>query len=353
VQAVEAKRDNYDMVDDAADLALWPQLRGLLTVMREVLLPVYLEADKAALLQQAQHAKLVRWAAIFGTIAVLCAISELAVDAPLTRHWISGIELLTALAAIVLVVMGIRSALQPGWLLKRFIAEQCRFIKFHLLLNPAIWLGKTDAEIKSGIAGIMTQLHEADQNSADQGKHTIEEWVKWKHPIVGRYQAIPPSLPDDLAKELTTYCEDKRLDVQRRYFDLEAKKRRVFEERTRLIPPFCFFLSILAAFMHFALDWLAGENDHGWLHKCAELCIVAAAVLPVIAAGVRTFRSAHEFGRNQIRFTAMSYFLNTIEGEADGQPPTVAFPLLREAENALEAEHRAWLRLMIEAEWFG
>ena len=82
------------------------------------------------------------------------------------------------------------------------------------------------------------------------------------------------------------------------------------------------------------------------------MCIVAAAVLPAIAAGVRTYRSAHEFGRNQLRFTAMSHYLQLIAHDI-GTRSDEAFPLLREAEMALDAEHRAWLRLMLEAEWFG
>lgn len=354
------QRDDYDMDDDAADLARWPQLLGLLTVMRDTVWPVYRDANNAAMSQQKQHAKLVRWAAMFGTAAVLCAISELATDAPGVRHWFGIIELLTAAAALVLVGMGLWSALHPDWLLKRFIAEQCRFVKFHLLLNPALWQGKTDAEIKTAIEHTLLPLRKAGEDSSKGGSHGkefIEEWVKWEQDkqIVGRYQPIPGSLPADLARELTDYYHDKRLSVQGAYFDGQAKKRRVLEMRTRYIPPLCFFLSILVAFLHFALELLAGKpvpGEHSSLHTIAEMCIVAAAVLPVFAAGIRTYRSAHEFGRNQLRFTAMSHYLQVITTDIRTRPED-AFPLLREAEMALDAEHRAWLRLMLEAEWFG
>jgi hypothetical protein len=82
--------------------------------------------------------------------------------------------------------------------------------------------------------------------------------------------------------------------------------------------------------------------------------MLLAAALPAFAAGVRTFRSAHEFGRNQLRFDAMSEYLATARVNVGKQTsPQSKLHLLREAEAALDAEHRAWLFLTFEAEWFG
>ena len=112
---------------------------------------------------------------------------------------------------------------------------------------------------------------------------------------------------------------------------------------TRNVSPWCFFLSIIAAFERF------GEGDHNaGIHSLAHGSMLVAAVLPVIAAGVRTVRAAHEFGRNQLRFEAMSHYLSILITDVS-QPmsPSAAIPILR------EAEHRAWLHLMLDAEWFG
>jgi biopolymer transport protein ExbB/TolQ len=84
------------------------------------------------------------------------------------------------------------------------------------------------------------------------------------------------------------------------------------------------------------------------------LMLMLAACLPVIAAAIRLLRTAHEFGRNTLRFRATSDELNQLldrlEKVAD---PEAKLEILHKTERALQAERREWLRLMIEAEWFG
>lgn len=341
-----SNRQDYDL-DDDLDVLRWPQLRGLLLVFRETLLPVYLAADQAAMRQQRRHSWLVGWAAAFGTVAVLCAIVELSDNLPLNRQWIGTVELVAAAAAIIAVGLGIWSALQPDWLLKRFIAEQCRFVKFHLLLDPKAWHGRADAEVKLAVENLLQPLRAPE-------RHFVHEWVSWKRKLVGRFDAVPIDLPDDIATELIAYYEIKRLRYQQGYFAGQAKKRHRWEMLTRNVSPCCFFLSIVAAFSHFVFEWFAGEDHHGRMHFLAGICVLLAAALPVVAAGVRTVRAAHEFGRNQLRFAATSNHLNIILGDIAKQPSSTAkIQLFREAESTLDHEHRAWLRLMIEAEWFG
>ena len=124
----------------------------------------------------------------------------------------------------------------------------------------------------------------------------------------------------------------------------------------------------------------------------------AAILLPVLAAGIRTYLAAFEFSRNKSRFyaahkalsdTEKSLVQNTfaaVTAEPYGQrrPESVligpnfgqvivvadndavdansakadanAYPVLRDlawCEHLLNAEHREWLRLMYDAEWFG
>jgi len=102
-----------------------------------------------------------------------------------------------------------------------------------------------------------------------------------------------------------------------------------------------------------------------------------AALLPAAAAGVRTWRSAFEFSRNKGRFEAAHQALQDLErrlvdegfaasgkptgqasapGEGKDVEETDAYPILRDlswCEHILESEHREWLRLMFETEWFG
>ena len=342
-----SNRSNYDLDDDEADLARWPKLRSLLIVAREALLPVYLATDAAAMKQQKRHSWLVLSAAIFGTLAVLCAIFELSDVIRISRSILSFIELIAAFIAIVVVVLGIYSALHPDWLLQRFLAEQCRFVKFHILLNPAVWYGRSSEEMRSSVEAMSESLRNPEE-------HLIHEWVTWRVQIAKRFDPIPNDIPDEVVKELVDYYKVKRLQNQQRYFDRQAKRRLLWEQWTRNVSPACFFLSIVAAFSHFLFEWLAGESHEGWLHFIAGVFVLLAAALPVFAMGVRTFRAAHEFGRNKLRFEGMSHFLSEIQVLAEAQvSPSSVMPLLREAEIALDSEHRAWLRLMIEAEWFG
>lgn len=342
-----SSRSHYDLDDDDFDMAQWPKLKSLLGITRETLMPIYLATDAAALRQQKRHSWLVLLGAIFGTLAVLCAIFELSDVIPINRSVLSLVELFAALIAIVVVVLGIYSALHPDWLLQRFLAEQCRFVKFHILLNPAVWHGRTSEEIRSTLEEMTQSLRKPDE-------HMIHEWVTWRVQIAKRFNPLPKDMPDEVVKELVDCYKAKRLQYQQRYFDRQARRRHRWERWTRHVSPACFFLSIVAAFSHFLFEWLAGESHEGWLHFLAGVFVLLAAALPVLAMGVRTFRAAHEFGRNKLRFEGMAHFLSEILVLAQAQESQHSVvPLLREAEIALDSEHRAWLRLMIEAEWFG
>ena len=81
---------------------------------------------------------------------------------------------------------------------------------------------------------------------------------------------------------------------------------------------------------------------------------MAAAILPVTAAGIRTWRGAFEFGRNSLRFESMAHQIELLLDELDkAKSPEAKLAILRRGEHAMESEHRAWMRLMMEAEWFG
>jgi hypothetical protein len=92
-------------------------------------------------------------------------------------------------------------------------------------------------------------------------------------------------------------------------------------------------------------------QDHGFV---GELLIVLAACLPVLGAGIRTLHTASERRRNAIRFQAKYYTLEKLRQELQQETDADAiFRLLSQCERIMEIEHREWLRLMIEAEWFG
>jgi hypothetical protein len=87
--------------------------------------------------------------------------------------------------------------------------------------------------------------------------------------------------------------------------------------------------------------------------EIGHVLLVLAAMLPVIASGLRTYREAVQFGRNASRFAAKAVALDVMREQLQraSSHHDVA-ELARRAEEHLEAEHREWLRLMIDAEWF-
>jgi hypothetical protein len=140
------------------------------------------------------------------------------------------------------------------------------------------------------------------------------------------------------------------------YFDRQAERNGRFDRRTRLITPGLFFISVVLAYLHFIYDLIRTSDHTNPAHpdSLSVLLIAAAIAIPVIGAGVRTWRTAYEFARNanlfRAKHAALGQLAERVRRESD---PTALFYAMWCCEQILDAEHREWLRLMIEAEWFG
>lgn len=63
---------------------------------------------------------------------------------------------------------------------------------------------------------------------------------------------------------------------------------------------------------------------------------------------------ASERRRNAVPFQAKHYALGQLKKELQRETdPDTIYHLLWQCERIMEAEHREWLRLMIQVEWFG
>lgn len=120
------------------------------------------------------------------------------------------------------------------------------------------------------------------------------------------------------------------------------------------IVPACHFGSILVARQIQAAK-LAGRSRWATQPQPADdRLLLRAAAFPVLGALFRTVRTAFEFGRNANRFRGVTQILADAEQElAQLLPPAARMEVLHDAERALQYENRSWMRLMIEAEWFG
>jgi hypothetical protein len=95
-------------------------------------------------------------------------------------------------------------------------------------------------------------------------------------------------------------------------------------------------------------------SPHSELYGISLALLFLAACFPVAGAAVRTLRTAHEFGRNALRFRATAQKLGQLEAKLQKEDsPRAKLEVLQEAEQVLEVERREWLRLMVDAEWYG
>jgi hypothetical protein len=334
-----------------------------------------------------------RWftyaAALLATLTVVLAIVGLgfvASDPPEASklRWEDRFdlgELTAASLTLVIVFVGFGLRFKEKWLRLRHRAELYRLLRYNFLIQPSLWSGGQDPQawIAKEIAGI-------DKRTG--GK--LEEAINEPSPS-GPYEAVESRMPRHRLQALTQYYLSKRLGPQKEYLANRAQRNEV-KDRMRVMLPFFFFGSIVAVAAKLAMK----SFHHSWW---AFGFVLAATMLPVFAAGLRTYLAAFEFSRNKSRFSAAhkalsetekSLVQNTFEavsaepnrpghqesllwGSPLGQVIVVAeqsamdaaaahedeasvYPVLRDlawCEHVLDAEHREWFRLMYDAEWFG
>src|ERR1035437_8641802 len=363
---VETSAD--DMHDSSEDLSTWGRLADALLICQREIEGGYADADKEANHCQGQHKNLTIVAAAAGTFAVIVAILQLA---ELRRGFapmpiLEGVATLIAIGAV---VAGIWSKRQPKWFLARHKAERCRFLKFRFLIDPALWIG-THPQRADRIDKLPLEVEEIRQLDPPELRTWAEEGMVPQAPVRG---ASCPAGPDDLL-ELIDYYIRKRLCNQMNWFNKRAQQLSHRDRVLKRLPPLLFFGSVCAALVHFTYDELvnlvgapAQVSLLGASIEVSIALILVAAILPVLGGGFRTLRSAYQFARNTSRYTAAleglkpSYDALKAElqnlqtagaGVAQASASTILYHMWR-CEQILEAEHREWLRLMIQAEWFG
>jgi hypothetical protein len=133
------------------------------------------------------------------------------------------------------------------------------------------------------------------------------------------------------------------------------------------VPPFrhqslrLFVASLVCVLLHFLIDFTATPLLHsappGWAdgaHILSIWMVALAAVLPVLGLGLRAWTGAFEYVRSSAPFTAKNRALTEIAQEVDDDRADLVRTCqhINSVENFLEEEHREWLRLLCEAEWF-
>jgi hypothetical protein len=390
-----------DMHDSDAELARYPRLPLAFEWCRKIT-EKFKEYDDLALSFQHTHHRITYAAAFLATLAVATAILGLSYHSAgpgmtaeppaawwLSKLWLDRIELFLAGCAVGTVGWGWHREYRDSWLLYRHRAESCRLLRYSFLIHPSAW-----REGEQAARGwIEPRLEEIRQTR-------LKAAVVQPSPH-GPFEGTQSRLPRATLRALTEYYLSRRLNPQKEYLANRTQTNE-FSDRVRRYIFVFFFGSILAVFFKSAVKVIVRKGAEDW-----ELSLgLLAALLPAAAAGVRTWRSAFEFSRNKSRFEAAHAALRDLEsrlvtegfsavegqnaatsgrritlreeqvltatefsqvsvrteepaGEAagnNGDQETEAYEILRDlswSEHILESEHREWLRLMYETEWFG
>jgi hypothetical protein len=243
---------------------------------------------------------------------------------------------------MLIVLLGMGTSLKEQWLLERHKAESLRLLKFRSLIKAEAWTAgpagadKCEERLCDEVEEIATTTFSALQGWIAQG--TV--------PTV--YAPPATSLTLDTIENLVHYYRKKRLHHQIAYLSKGLRRDQRRDRHTRLAGPSLFFGSIAFVLAHLAVEIGSGALD--W----SRLLILIAAALPVMGAGFRIYRAANEFARNASRFEAVHHTLSELSARlSDATDAPSIFRELGFCEQVLESDLREWMRLMVEAEWFG
>ncbi len=355
-------------------------LYAVLSLLQDTVYEPFTRCDKQAIHSQKCYQHISIAAVVGGAATIVCAILEFIVK-PWLRDPITYTEVSVALITLVLIAFGIIGKYKEKWLTARYKAENLRLLKFQKLTDSRLWCPPLDMSL------LKEELQDDVRKLESQTYDDARAWSsKGVHPRVFG----PPCVGtcDEALHELVEYYRPKRLRVQMDYL---ARKSEVNERRgawTATVVRWVFFMSFAFVLAHLMLHLHAryekressldapaavaagavvagaktigaGKNsgstpaqpDEDLFTKCL---IAAAAGLPVIAAGFRSYRGAREFERNALRHRATLDSLEALEDQlrASGDL-SEKFQLLGFCELVLEMDCRDFMRLLCEVEWYG
>jgi len=359
-----------EMYDGDDDLRRPDRLGEFLAACRESLLRAYADADREALRYQARYRRLILFASLFTTAALLFAAWTRVSRAP-TPEWFGWTEATLALGSAVLVGIGLGGQWQKKWLLLRYRAERYRLLKFHLLIDTSTWVAGSEgwrSALASGIREVTELEHEdlEDEAAAEPVAPLCDS-------------AACAAVRREETSALLDYYKRRRLALQIAYFKTSARKGRSIWLDALWVPG-VFFVAMAAVLVRFVLERTGAIARGGWENNALA---VAPILLPALLGALRLRVTANEVSRNRSRSLARESALREIARRVGGideslvlrvtgtvremrEPaglrlatvvegsPDAAFVFsnLALAEQILSTDQHEWLRLMLEAEWY-
>lgn len=369
-------RAKPDLHDEDTDLEDPGTLGEYLRLCHDHLTRPFAHADREALACQRRHRRITGAAAAFGGGALVLSSVTISFKG-LIPPWLILVEAAVATLATIFVLTGLVRRWHGEWLLRRYQAEQLRLVKFRFLVDPEFWCEGGPSAVRNRdrfiheIARIETiEEGELDALAADEDVP--------KPPS----EAACAAISDALRLEILAYYRRRRLESQIRYFASAGRKRPRMYQSPALLP-FIFFASVLAVVVHVwaerveqsehakrtegaALEFRASPNREsepahrrdpagsGPIEALSRVALAISLGLPGAWAGIRTWKTANEFGRNHsrslARFRSLTKIADRLSPQASAED---VFTDLGLAEHVLASDQGEWLRLMREAEWYG
>jgi hypothetical protein len=351
-------KEKDDMYDAPASMEGPKLLARMLKYLQEKASGPYWKANEDAMEFQEKHRRVTMWALATGTAAVTAALLQLITfmtDYEYLKYALAGLECLAASLAGFYVYRGVKQAVQKKWLLERHKAERLRFLKYRMILEAA-----TVPNVSNDLSGWQERVDHGVEEILDMNEVEMKRWLKENEHVAKDDASLTPMVGEKDLEDILEYYKRKRLDVQLRYLFNRTEQAASSDSKTKNWPAWLFVASIVCAILHMVFDltmhpvfYLVGKKLPA-LENIALGLIIGAAVFPVWGAAIRTHRAANEFSRNTVRFNAV---YQELKGNALGltldTKDAMKLRLLWQSEEALENEHREWLRLMDEAEWYG
>ncbi|HEY2323458.1 MAG TPA: RyR domain-containing protein [Thermoanaerobaculia bacterium] len=346
-----SRKDDFDM-NDGREIAMaecHPRLADALQWLAGTVGKQWAAEDREASQSQSRHRHLSRIAIVAGTAAIVFAILQLAAHAvtvPSVKNVASKLEAIAVSAALLAVGVGVMARMNRRWLVHRHRAECLRMFKFCAL--DRLW-SYNDEAWKRWVGDKLREIPSA-------GSHVSEEWPE-EDDIEDEEPRPIRSRDSGFTRALIAYYRIKRLEYQRRYFDARFKAYSNTMRPWHHISLWLFFASVICVLIHFGLEWGANRVILVWERRLddAGIWFVAlAAIIPVVGAGIRAWFGAFERTRSASLYKEKLTAIDRANERLEEHAHDLA-AIRREiaiTEQFLKQEHREWLRLLHDAEWF-
>ena len=349
-----------DDMRDGKDIHQWPEPLGqVISYVHASLYEVYAEYDIDSIKKQSYHKIFSFLAVFFGSSAMVLAIFQVFLGSlgfTIETEPVKMFELMAFFIALIAVGVALGSRWHKDWLKKRFLAEQCRSLKFRSLIHPYLWCASNKSWNdrfslwKERFNTKVAKVIKADEVS-------LEEYLSGDE-----ITTAPPGSPGcsvdvPYLEMLVDYYQKKRIITQIAYFKNRAHYFESINMRTGWIPDFCFIAGVVCAGALFGIGFFISENDPA-LHFFSSILLLLTLILPVFAIGARTMISSIEVSRSATLFHAKCIALENFnvrlseELSRDTIQWVEIMKILWQCEYFFEIENREWLRIMNDAVWF-